>query len=89
MLSYHDCLDMSDLTEDEIEAVARHEGLPTIVAAEYACYLVNEPDTGLPHLKRIILDDLDQAQRQGNRQRVLHLKLVLKHFVENHPTHRP
>lgn len=84
MLSYVDCLGFSDLTEEEIEAVAEHEHLPEIVAAELGNYLVHTPG-GVPMLKRIICDDIEEALRQGNQERALHLKLVLKHFVETYP----
>ena len=30
MLTYEDCVELSDLTEEEIEAVAQHEHLPEI-----------------------------------------------------------
>lgn len=86
MLSYIDCVDLSELTEDEIEAIAEHEHLPEIVAAELGNYLVHTPE-GVPMIRRIILDDIDQARRRNDTERLLHLKLVLKHFVETHPEH--
>jgi hypothetical protein len=85
MLSYEDCLVMSELTEAEVEAIAAHEHVPEIVAAELGNYLVHS-DRGVPSIKRIIHDDIEAARARGDRQRVLHLKLVLKHFIENHPT---
>ncbi len=86
MLSYVDCVDLSELTEAEIEAIAEHEHIPEIVAAELGHYLVHTPE-GVPMIQRIILDDIEQAQRRGDGQRALRLKLVLKHFVETHPDH--
>ena len=84
MLTYQECLEMSELTLDEIAAIAEHEHLPEIVAAELGNYLVHCED-GVPRIKRIILDDIDAAAEQGQQQRVLHLRLVLKHFIETHP----
>lgn len=84
MLSYVDCVGLSELTQEEIEAVAEHEHVPEIVAAELGNYLVHTPQ-GVPMLKRIICDDIEEALRQGNKERALHLKLVLKHFIETHP----
>ena len=40
MLSYQDCVELSDLTEEEIEAIAEHEHLPEIAALEMGSYLV-------------------------------------------------
>ena len=84
MLTYQECLEMSELTLDEIAAIAEHEHLPEIVAAELGNYLVHCED-GVPRIKRIILDDIDAAIEHGQQQRALHLRLVLKHFIETHP----
>ena len=84
MLTYEDCLGLCELTEEEIEAIAEHEHLPQMAALELGNYLIHSPD-GVPHIKRIILDDIEQAEKNGNRKHVLHLKLVLKHFVDTHP----
>jgi hypothetical protein len=37
-------------------------------------------------IKRIILDDIEEARRRGHDQKVLQLKLVLKHFVDTYPS---
>ena len=84
MLSYQDCVELSDLTEEEIEAIAEHEHLPEMAALEMGSYLVHtrgrHPD--------------DQAHHSGRHRggapartcrKVLQLKLVLKHFVDTHP----
>ncbi len=84
MLTYEDCVELSDLTEEEIEAIAQHEHLPEMAALELGSYLVHTEE-GVPMIKRIILDDIEDARRHGHAQKVLQLKLVLKHFVETHP----
>lgn len=84
MLSYEDCVGLSDLTAEEIEAIAEHENVPEIVAAELGSYLVHSSE-GVPMIKRIILDDIEKAKQQGDEDRALHLRLVLKHFVDTHP----
>ena len=86
MLTYEDCLELSDLTEDEVEAIALHEHLPEIVALEMGSYLVHGPG-GVPMIKRIILDDIEEQLRRGHPDKALHLKLVLRHFVHTHPKH--
>jgi hypothetical protein len=86
MLTYKDCLGMCDFDEDEIVAVAEHEHLPQFVAIAYAEYLIHTDD-GVPMLKKIILDDIAAAERQSNREKVIHLQQVLKHFVLTHPYH--
>jgi hypothetical protein len=83
MLTFEDCLALSELTDDEVAAIAEHEHLPMIVAAELGNYLIHAPD-GVPRIKRIIADDIAAAERRGNHQHALALKLVLRHFVEHH-----
>lgn len=87
MLSYEDCLALCGLTEEEIQAIAEHEHIPAIVAAELANYLCHTPE-GEPRIRRMILDDIEAAKARGDKIHALALKLVLKHFVDTHPRAR-
>jgi len=87
MLTLEDCIALCDLTEDEVAAIAEHEGLPEIVAAEYGYYLIHRPD-GVRAIKRIILDDIAAAKARGDIKHALALRLVLRRFVESHPEGR-
>jgi len=84
MLSFEDCVALSGLTEDEIDAIAQHEHLPEIVALELGTYLLHQPD-GTLRIRAMILDDIAAAEAAGNRDRLLVLKATLKHFVDTHP----
>jgi len=86
LLTYEDCLALCELTEEEVAAIAEHEHLPEIVAAEYGNYLIHQPN-GIPAIKRIILDDITAARARGDLKHALALRLVLRHFVESHPWH--
>jgi hypothetical protein len=88
MLTLKDCVAMCDLTDQEVAAIAEHEHLPTIVAAELGNYLIHGPD-GVPRIKRMICDDIAAAERRGDRRHALAMKLVLLHFVQHHPDHAP
>lgn len=44
MLTLQDCIELSDLTEDEILAIAEHEHIPEMVAVELGSYLVYAPN---------------------------------------------
>lgn len=88
MLTYQDCVALCDLTEAEIRAIAEHERLPYIVAAELGNYLVHSAD-GTPMIRRMIVDDLNAARARSDARRVIELKMVLKHFIETHPANRP
>lgn len=84
MLTLEDCLGICELTEEEIRAIAQHEHIPEIIAAELAEYLVHEPD-GTVKIKRIILDDIENEEKRGNTRKVENLRLVLAHFIATHP----
>lgn len=84
MLSLEDCLSLCELSEEEVLAIAHHEHLPEIAAAELANYLVHTPE-GEMRIKTIIRDDLAEAGACGDRTRELALKLMLRNFVRQHP----
>ena len=84
MLTFEDCLGLCELTEDEIDAIAHHEHLTELAALELGQYLVQSPE-GVHMIKRMIIDDIGEAQAHGNKERLLVLKLALKHFVDTHP----
>lgn len=84
MISLEDCVELCGLTEDEVRAIAQHEHLPEIVAAELGNYLVSTPEGELC-IKSMILDDIGNAAAAGNRARELALKLVLRRFIVQHP----
>jgi len=82
-LTMEDCIALSDLTEDEIEAIAEHEHLPMMAAVEMGWYLVQTKE-GEKRIKRMIADDIAHAQERGDHQHAAKLKLVLKQFLEEH-----
>ena len=88
MLTYEDCLGMTDLTQEEVEAISEHEHLLEIVALELGNYLVHTPD-GEPRIRRMILDDIEAAEARGDAAHTAKLKLVLKSFCERHPAAVP
>ena len=84
MLRLEDCLALCDLTEEEVLAIAEHEHIPEIAAAELGSYLVHQKD-GEPCIRAMIVDDLAAAAARGDRDRELALKLVLRNFILQHP----
>jgi len=82
MLTLEDCIALSDLTKEEIDAIADHEHLPEIVATELGSYLVHTPE-GRKAIKAIIRDDIADARARQDYVRSAALKLVLRHFVEH------
>ena len=84
MLTFDDCLDMTELTEDEIHAIAEHEHIPEICALELGEHLCHI-DGGYNRIRRFIVDDIDEAESRGNHKHADELRETLSHFDENHP----
>jgi hypothetical protein len=87
MLTLEDCIALSDLTVEEIDAIAEHEHVPEMIAAELGCYLVHCPD-GRRAVRAMIRDDIGAARERGDFRRAAELKLILRHFIE-HCQHNP
>ena len=81
MLTLDDCLDWCDLGREEIEAIAEHEHLPNVIAAELGNYLVHTAN-GQSAIKDIIRDDILAAQARGDFRRLAKLELVLGQFID-------
>jgi len=82
MLTLQDCIAFSDLTLEEIDAIAEHEHLPPTIAAELGCYLVHCPN-GRQAIRSMIRDDIEAARGRGQLRHSVELKVVLQHFVEH------
>jgi len=83
MLTIKDCLDLCACDEEEVLAVARHEHIPEIVAAELAEYLVHT-DGGVMMIKRCIVDEIHTARKRGDAKRAERLVAALNHVALIH-----
>ena len=84
MLTLNDCIDLSELSSVEIAAIAEHEHLPEIVAAELGCNLVQTP-AGRNVLKSYLHDNLLHAQACHKGEKAKELTKVLRQFDRAHP----
>lgn len=87
MLTLQDCLELCELTEDEVLAIAEHEHLTEMAALELGNYLVHTPE-GERRIKAMIAEDIDAARGRGELGHAAMLKLVLQRFVEAHAAAR-
>ncbi|NJD35159.1 MAG: hypothetical protein FIA96_10065 [Betaproteobacteria bacterium] len=86
MISMKDCIDYSDLTEDEVSAIADHEHLPYAMAAHLACGLAQSKD-GTEVLRCLLKNALCDAATCGHEQTLIVARRAYKQFVANHPDH--
>lgn len=84
VLTLEDCLALCGLTEEEVLAIAEHEHVPEVAAAELGNYLARTSDGELA-IKAMIRDDLAAARARGDVPHAAALKLVLRNFVLQHP----
>ncbi len=84
MLTIQDCIGLSELSEEEVDAIAEHEHTPEIIAAELGHWLV-ETEAGERRIKKMIRDDIEDARRRGDYRHSAKLKMVLRHFLQEHP----
>ncbi|WP_372742251.1 hypothetical protein [Neptunomonas sp.] len=83
MLTYEECLDMCDINQDEVSAIAEHEHVDPIIALAMGQYLCCH--NGESKIQSIILDDIKHAEKIGNTEHANVLKKVLAHFIATHP----
>jgi hypothetical protein len=84
MINLDDIMDMTDLTHEEIAAIAEHEGLPDVNAAALADYLLHAPK-GPQAINRMISEDIREALHRDDTAHARELFAVLRHFLAAHP----
>ena len=92
MITLEDCIAFCGLNEEVVLVIAEHEHVPEIVAASLASSLMGL-ENGAEKVRNMIVDSIRRAQFHGDRQHVLRLLHVLRHFLKEHrhviPSHRP
>jgi hypothetical protein len=84
MLCLEDCLDVCELEADEVAAIAEHEHIPVIVAAELGCELLKSQE-GVARLHVMMLDDIQIALNHGHVDHANDLANTYRHFRSAHP----
>jgi hypothetical protein len=84
MVDYESARLLAQLSQEEVDAIAAHEGLPDMAALELGRYLCETPD-GERALKGMIREELEACRERGDHEGAARLRLVLRHFVETHP----
>ena len=84
MISIKDCIDYSDLTEEEVEAIADHEHLPFETAAQLACCLAQSED-GTQLLRCLLKNAVCDAESCGHEEALQRARKAWGQFAANHP----
>ena len=64
MLTIQDCIELSELSEDEILAIAEHEHIPEMAAVEMGNYLCHTPPWRLRKISIACLSNTVHSARQ-------------------------
>jgi hypothetical protein len=80
VLTHHECVALSRLTDDESAAITATPGLANVGPAVLTAYLVRAGD-GSTRLSRFIEQDLDVAVAALDHAETARLKLALQHFL--------
>ncbi len=74
MLSLRDFIDMCDLTEEEVTAIAEQERLPAIIAAQIGCAMLRS-ERGVAYIRDVLRNRAEQAVDRGDMETAaLHLR---------------
>jgi len=84
MISLKDCLDYSDLTEEEVSVIAKHEHLPYPYAVELACGL-SQSHEGEALLRCLLKAAVRDARHDHDTATLSTARHALEQFVATHP----
>ena len=83
MLTLQECLDFCELSEEQICAIAEHEHVPEIIAAELGECLLHSEE-GVCLIRRFMQDDIERAQAAGHLWKAQYWQVVLERLDAQH-----
>jgi hypothetical protein len=83
LLTTQECVDMSELSNEAIRAIAEHEHIPEVVAAELGQELLKATG-GKAEIERILEKNLGLAVQAGEQDKIDDRKRVLERFVASY-----
>lgn len=84
MINEHDIMDMCCLTRAQIAAIAEHDNIDPVSAAELGEYLMHIHH-GPQKVQRMICEDIAQALHDDDLSKARGLYGALKQFLSDHP----
>jgi len=86
MLTLQDCIGFSGVTPEQLEAIADHEHLEMVVAAEWAECMLDRPN-GCEIVEHVLADQVAHCRAHGRMARTRRYQDGLDDFVRCHPHH--
>jgi len=83
MITLTDVIGFSDLTEVEVQTLARHEHVTPLEAVFLGCHLIQSP-SGQRRILTCLQEDLDAARRGRDVHKVSELETALARFQRQH-----
>src|SRR5829696_3853713 len=84
MISLEDLIGFSDLTPEEVHAIAEHEHIADAIAAMLGLSLLRT-EHGPKQIRAMLIDDIRMAVRHHNVPHARQLVSTLRHFLHEHP----
>ncbi|WP_439562206.1 hypothetical protein [Roseinatronobacter sp.] len=84
MINENDILDMTCLTRAQIDAIAEHEHITPVTAAELGEYMMHIHH-GPQRVQQMICEDIAQALHADDLTKARGLYATLKQFIAEHP----
>ena len=84
MLTFQDCIDLAGVTEAEIEAIAKHERIPAMIALQLGDHMLHTQE-GAVKLRDFIVENLLRAQGRNNCTDCAKLGRLLAGYLDAHP----
>ena len=84
MITPEEIVEMTDLTPEEVDAIAEHEHTTGVLAAGMVEYLMHKHG-GPQAINRMICEDIRAALNKDDVAHARVLYATLKHFIATHP----
>ena len=83
MLTYEDCIDFCNLTEEEVRALQESENVPALEACIRAHGLADNP-RGCRQFLKYLQERLEQVEAINDRKASRQVHDAMKHFTSTH-----
>lgn len=83
IVTVQECVDMSELSNEAIRAIAEHEHIPEVVAAELGQELLKGAG-GIAEIRRMLEKRLELAMQAGEQDKITDCRRVLRSFIASY-----